>query len=172
HESLLFVSGDQRPQVRLAAVRPRVVLPRVVAGFAGLRYRWNVHRGLPERTSNAWTFPGAASLCVGRSDIDPPIPVPTMTTSRHTWGTPVQAYLVARGPRPGRKFTRPLSPNEVSSFPVRGSSAMRYSPRTRNRRRSAPSVQYVTPRVLSPRSPCPGSSRNGSCTQIVLPVPG
>src|SRR5436189_2015798 len=49
----------------------------------------NAHRGLPVRTSNACTMPGAASLRVGRSDIEPPTPTPTMITSRQTCATPV-----------------------------------------------------------------------------------
>ena len=36
-EAQLFVRADERPEVRLARVRPRVVLPRLVADFAGPR---------------------------------------------------------------------------------------------------------------------------------------
>ena|SRR5437667_6487138 len=132
----------------------------------------NFQRGLPERTSNAWTTPGAASMRVGRSDIDPPMPTPTITTSRQICGTPVQAYWVPRGPRPGRRFTRPFSPKVGTGLPVRVSRAIRYSPLIKYSRRSTPLLQYTTPRALSPRSPFSGSSGYGSCTQIVLPVPG
>src|SRR6185436_18447799 len=93
-----------------------------------------VHRGLPVRTSKACTIPGGAAILLGRSDIDPPRPTPTMTTSLQTCGTPVQTQVEARGPRPGRRFTRPFSPNVVTGRPVFRSSAIRYSPRITKRR--------------------------------------
>src|SRR4026207_955189 len=48
----------------------------------------NVQRGLPVRTSNACTLPGACSLFWGLSEIAPS-PTPTITTSRQTCAAPV-----------------------------------------------------------------------------------
>jgi len=68
----------------------------------------NCHRGLPVRTSNAWTLPGAASMRVGESEPSGVVEdAPTITTSRHTCGTPAHEYLVASGPRPVLRLTRP-----------------------------------------------------------------
>src|SRR5262245_15158460 len=133
----------------------------------------NCHRGLPVRTSNAWTLPGAASLPVGESapsgDVED---TPTMTTSRHTCGTPAHEYLVASGPRPAFRLTRPLSPNVEIVSPVLGSSAITYSPRTTKIRFSSPWLQSATPRLTPPPNPWFGSSANGCWTHSVLPVPG
>src|SRR6185436_5953619 len=63
----------------------------------------NVQRGFPDRASNACTFPGGCTLLCGASVMFPPV----MTTSPQTCGPLVDEYVVARGPRPGFKWTRP-----------------------------------------------------------------
>src|SRR5262245_3427193 len=110
---------------------------------------WNVHRGLPVRTSKACTSPGGCSLTGGRSVMLPPV----ITTSPQTCGPAVESYVAASGPRPAFKLRRPPSPHVVIAVPVLGSSATRYSPRMTKIRASVPSVQYATLRVLSPASP-------------------
>ena len=114
-----FVDADQRPQVGVAAVRPGVVLPCLAADLAGTRYRIEPPARLAGAHVEGLYDAGHAFLCVGRSFIDAPMPTPTMTTSRQTWGAPVHAYPVARGPRPARRSIRPASPNPATGLPVR-----------------------------------------------------
>src|SRR5215207_9021855 len=97
-----------------------------------------VQRRRPDRTSIAWTIPGASeSLRFGESDIAWPM----MATSLQTCGELVEAKPVAFGPTAGRRSARPFVPKLRMILPVFGSSAIKYCPRTVSRRASAPAPQ-------------------------------
>ena len=154
-QPLLLVGADERPQVRLAAVRPGVVLPGLAANLARTRNR--IER--PSRLAGAHV----EGLHDPRRRLFAHRPVRHRAAGPHADDDDVAADLGHAGPRiPGRARTetRPqVDPALVAERrqrrPVRGSSAIRYSPRITKRRRSVPSAQYATPRALSPRSPCP-----------------
>src|SRR5262249_4936926 len=124
----------------------------------------NAQSGLPVRTSNARTLPGGSSLFLGASVMA----APTRTTSLQTWGALEELKLVPRGPRPGRRSTRPRVPEERISVPVRGSIADKSSPRMARMSASEPVPQYAMPRLDAP----PRSSPSNSWIQMVLPVEG
>ena len=143
----LFVDTDERPEIRVPGVLPRVVLPRLDAELSGARN----HVEGPAQLSRCGRRspsrrPGVPSLRGGESLIE----APTMTTSRHTRGAPLHEYGSLSDP--SCRLTTPPTPKVEYGWPVFALSAISVSPRCTKMRSSPPSRQYATPRVLVPRN--------------------